>query len=89
MKSFHKRKENRIFYVRKRGRLRGFGMGGVIQKYPPRQKTEKSQNFSGGFALRPPKKAKNDFTDTKMLKNQPENPPKISGGLRPPDPPEK
>ena len=34
MKSFQKRKENRIFYVRKRGRLRGFGMGGVIQKYP-------------------------------------------------------
>ena len=34
MKSFQKRKENRIFYVLKRGQLRGFGMGGVIQKYP-------------------------------------------------------
>ena len=33
MKSFQKRKENQIFYVLKRGQLRGFGMGGVIEKY--------------------------------------------------------
>ena len=31
MKSFQKHKENRIFYVRKRGRLRGFGMGGLFK----------------------------------------------------------
>jgi len=47
------------------------------------------KNFLGASPPDPPKKAKNDFTDTKMLKNHPENPPKISGGFRPPDPPEK